>query len=149
MRALFLNLGCERLDTLVRRRPIEIAQQGGKGVQREGRALTPSNDEPDCRIRAADDEERREVPHVVIVCDGEQHPIDITSWSVQRRIGTDWPQRSNKAFFFFFEMGHLQISGSAHRARDHDEKSAGEEAVGQPGGDCDNDSCDSIGWYGE
>jgi hypothetical protein len=101
LRALFLNLGCERLDTLVRSRPIEIAQQGGKGVQREGRALTPSNDEPDCRIRAADDEERREVPHVVIVCDGEQHPIDITSRSVQRRIGTDWPQRSNKAFFFF------------------------------------------------
>ena len=43
----------------------------------------------------------------------------------------------------------VQISGSAHGARDHDEKSAGEKAVGEPGGDCDDDSGDSIGWYGE
>ena len=43
----------------------------------EGRALTPSNDEPDCRIRASDDTKRRKVPHVLVVCDGEQHPVEL------------------------------------------------------------------------
>lgn len=39
--------------------------------------LTPRNDEPDCRIRATDNTKRREILHVLIVRDGEQHPVDI------------------------------------------------------------------------
>lgn len=36
------------------------------------KALTPRNDESDCRVRAANDAERREVPHVIhVLRDGE------------------------------------------------------------------------------
>ena len=67
---------------------------------REGRALTPSNDEPDCRIRAADDEERREVPHVVIVCDDEQYPIE--NKPVGNNVGSASTGRSAATGLFIF-----------------------------------------------
>ena len=59
----------------------------------EGHVLTPRNDEPDCRIRATDNTKRREILHVLIVRDGEQHPVDIKWAPVQYRIGINWPQR--------------------------------------------------------
>jgi hypothetical protein len=39
---------------------------------RAKRALTPSDDETDCRVRATDNTERRKVPHVIVVCDCQQ-----------------------------------------------------------------------------
>ena len=80
----------------------------------EGRALTPRNDEPDCRIRASDNTKRRKVPHVLIVCDGEQHPVE-SNINIKRP-GAISDSASTGRKRCFSKERNLQISGTAHRA---------------------------------